>query len=312
MFIKPVALQDRAKVITRRRPPSRKARRSAALSASISFEDTSSPTSPDLPSITDLESDNQPKKSSDLFGNDDLFAEGSSTKLPVPSAATSHQSDDLFSKGLFGSSSAKTKSEPETKSDKVDSDDIFSSSGARTKKAQGEEDIFGDSKAKKAVAADDLFSIGDSKSKLDTKKVNEKASKDEDEDDLFSSGPVSKKDSSSKSATSENSSSKVSTTSSATSSGSKSSKAATVAADDDDDIFADSSLNKKKGMKSLVDSFKLFPVRMQGITSRQVFLVKLLLLMIFLCAVLKRHDLSIKKIMSYNRSGCTSDQRKIT
>ena len=241
-------LQDRAKVITRRRPPSRKARRTAALSASISFDDTSSPTSPDLPPIADLETGSQPKKASDLFGNDDLFAEGSSAKTSVPSTESSHQSDNLFSKGLFGSSTAKTNPEPKTSSDKVDGGDLFGSSNARSKAAQKEEDIFGDSKAKKPLAGEDVFNAAEAALKADTRKGHDKApSKDEDEDDLFSSGPVSKKDSSSKGATLENSSSKSSAASSATSSGSKPSKAAE--ADDDDDIFADSSLNKKKGMK---------------------------------------------------------------
>lgn len=247
VFMLCAVLQDRAKVITRRRPPSRKARRTAALSASISFDDTSSPTSPDLPPIADLETGGQPKKASDLFGNDDLFSEGSSAKTSVPSTESSHQSDDLFSKGLFGSSTAKTNPEPKTSSDK-DSGDLFGSSSARSKAAQKEEDIFGDSKAKKPLAGEDVFSAAEAALKPDTRKGHDKApSKDEDEDDLFSSGPVSKKDSSSKGATLENSSSKSSAASSATSSGSKPPKAAV--ADDDDDIFADSSLSKKKGMK---------------------------------------------------------------
>ncbi|KAK7091909.1 hypothetical protein V1264_009526 [Littorina saxatilis] len=237
------AAKDRAKVISRRRPQSRKARRTAALSASISFEDATSPTSPNLPPIPDESAGKS--KSNDMFGNDDLFTEApsSSSKPSVPSAGKSApKDDDLFSKGPFGTGASKTKSQPDSKPDDVDGDNLFSNSnaGAKAKKAQLEDDIFGDSKLK----GGDVFGT---KSKSDAKTSNDKASKDDDEDDLFSSSSVSKKDSSSKSEAT--ASSKSSGASSATSSSSKSKSSAAA---DDDDIFADSSLNKKKDKKDQV------------------------------------------------------------
>ena len=217
-----VPFQDRAKVISRRRPQSRKARRTAALTSSISFEDTSSPTSPDLPPINDLESSQS--KTTDVLSNDDLFAGGSHAKPSVPSAVSSQPADDLFSKGLFESSSKHSKPLPEKTSIKEEDDDLFSPSSSKSKQAKSV-DIFDDHDSVPAPA----------------KRSNETLSKDDDEDDLFSSSSVSKKDS--KPSTSENStvSSSVSSTASSTSKG----KAAAAA---EDDIFADSSLNKKKGI----------------------------------------------------------------
>lgn len=197
------------RIITRRRPQSRKARHSAALSGVFDdFSPTMSPTSPTEPNpIAQIDGkDSSPPKTetrSDLFGNDDILGD-SSKSAPVLTEDKSGDKD-LFSDGLF------TKSGSTKPSDSVDG--LFESSGKSEKKAP--------------VAAADLFPSKPSSASGQAKKVTPV----DNEEDLFASTPKPSKSADKESKT--DSSSK------------KEEKKAKVV--DDDDIFADASINKKKG-----------------------------------------------------------------
>lgn len=204
--------QDRAKVISRRRPQSRKARKKAALTSGISFEDATTPTSPELPSFPGQELDVPEVK--DLFSNDDLFSEGPSAfKPPVKQAV---RQEDSISKEQLDGGATKAESKPATRPAVLDDDDnLFSVSKSKPK---NQLDLFGDSKPKSAAV--DLFGSIESKPSMDSQRnVTSASSKDADEDGLFSSS----------------SSSSTTTT-----------KIPKITVEDDD-IFADSSLNAKKG-----------------------------------------------------------------
>ncbi|WAR16383.1 WASC2-like protein [Mya arenaria] len=195
---------DRAKIGAKRRPPSRQARKSAALSNDQlspggSASPLSSPTSlPTSPRTQDNDLDFDPSRvppplsdspervpspdfgtgtSTDLFGNEDLFGTESGTK-PKAGVSADDDDDDIF---------AIKKSKPKAKPSPIiedDDDDIFASSSVNKPKSaetkSGEKMANGQPAAKKDAKTsektameddDDLFAAAVKTDKKKTKKV---------------------------------------------------------------------------------------------------------------------------------------------
>lgn len=175
------ANKDRAKIISRRRPPSRRGRQASAAKTSDDFPDMSiAPSSPpDKQKVPDI-SERVPKPTSDLFGNDDMLDDEPVITNPIK---TVNPKDD-FSDGLF-SKIAKI----ETKSSAIN-DDLFGDLGSTSKtksevKKEKEDLPSSDSKKSKtsAISLDDDEDIFSTKPKA---KPKEKTIFDDD-NDIFSS-----------------------------------------------------------------------------------------------------------------------------
>ncbi|XP_060068173.1 WASH complex subunit 2C-like [Ylistrum balloti] len=196
------ASKDRARIQTKRRPPSRVARQTQVDS---SGSDLFSPSAPPSGNITKempktVVNDRVPQLTSDLFGNDDLLNGGSAIPVkPAPSV----EENDIFSSGAFSSGTKVTKSK------KVDDDDLFGSPTKSVVKSTVSEDIFDvssskSSKKKSAILTndddDDLFASKSSKKSVKSSVVDDifsspKVSKQlPEDDDLFASNPTTKGD----------------------------------------------------------------------------------------------------------------------
>ena len=261
-------LQDRAKIQTRRRPPSRQARKAAAARSSGGFSDELfDPQSPTLPTSVsipptlsspsglnapprvpspDLLNTSQVRPKTDLFGNEDLF----SSDLPKSSAKSVIQrndmdtsessSGDIFSDNKFSNVNAKKTAKTD------DFDDLFAGPSSRTKsKAENlqadDSDIFDSVPKTSDVKADDHKTNDDT-----VKATKPKSAILENDDDLFSSPVLTNKTKDKKSKTvlaADGKKDKIEENGLPVEESGKSSKVPEI----DDDIFADSSLNKKKG-----------------------------------------------------------------
>ena len=276
--------QDRAKIQSRRRPPSRAARKTAAAQSSDGLSDDffgpQSPTSPTgtsahippvvtspsvnfspprVPSPADLADTSKSRPAVDMFGNEDLFS-GDLPKSSAKSVITSSDTDtnksssgDIFSDNLFSGKttkkSAKTdnlfaspgsKAKPKADSLVTDDSDIFSSVPKKTDTKTEQQHV-------SATKTDD--SILNTR----TTKPKSKHAAVADNDDLFSSPVLSNKikDRLPKTAIADDKVNENKIQENGLPPADDVGKYA-KGADLEDDIFADSSLNKKKGKIILI------------------------------------------------------------
>ena len=232
--------QDRAKVISRRRPQSRKARRLAATKSGMDFDDPgtpttpSTPTIPEIPNLPDLSSDSPAKSPADNGDgekkSDDIPRTDDPLDGPPPLRDTAPE-DDLFSKDF----KSKSKTSDALASD---NDDLFGSMPpSKSKSKSPEKKSEADKKASAAISddLDDIFSKAPTKTKSDA------VSKVLDDDDLFAPPPQRSTEKKSKAKAVDDDDDLFAVKSSDKKDGSK------PAVDDDDDIFGDSSVKKSKG-----------------------------------------------------------------
>ena len=230
---------------------SRKGRKSMVLSQSFDDFTLPSPTEVEESSAKSSQSDSgskshdaqtPPSQSVDLFGNDDLLGEKSETAKPLVSETKDES--DIFSKGLFEKSEKESSVSAKNKDNAVD--ELFSDASSKAKDSKSEE-------------IDSLFSTKSSSAGKEGKDLSKssKIKDDADDDDLFASAKSSVKSksvldesdgSSKKEASSKPDSSSTKDISSKDDSSKESAKSVKkTSALDKDDIFADSSINKKKG-----------------------------------------------------------------
>ena len=287
-------LQDRAKIQTRRRPPSRQLRKAAAARSSggLSDElfDPQSPTSPTTSSVPplsspsglnspprvpspDLSDSSKVRPKTDLFGNEDLF----SSDLPKSSAkfviersnkdTSESSSGDIFADNKFSDISAKKTSKTEN------FDDLFSGPSKTKSKSNSlhadDTDIFdsvpkkSDSKSEHLLspnkANDDILSVKTSKPKSKTAAISE------DDEDLFSSPSLSgkTKDKKPKAALTDI---KDKIEENGLPEGGKGKNPKIT---EEDDIFASSSLNKKKG-KPCLKTFAVAALKKKTFLAHQI------------------------------------------
>ena len=190
--------QDRARIQTKRRPPTRQARRAAAeasqsddlfgdatpTAASRVSMDTTDSKAPSFATSSSVPSGVKPKKQ-DLFGNDDLFNENinisskssgaipkSSSKVEKPLTAASDSADNKTDKVAAKEESKKDHLTIPSKKE----DDLFSSNKIGSTKTESKSV----KKHKSPDIDDDIFSSA-------TKSALKKPGKVDDDDDLFTS-----------------------------------------------------------------------------------------------------------------------------
>lgn len=229
--------QDRAKIMTRRRPPSRKGRKPVTNSAMSPVSPVQSPMSEHKPVVPTIPS----SKSADIFGNDDLL-DGLSIPPSVSRLTNNTGGKDIFSDDMF----SKSTKEQNINDDLFDSSKRTSNEKTSSDTVKKDFDIFSDvlhsvpsKKTEKIIPSipheedDDIFSVPKTKKKDIINDVM-----DNNADDIFESvsenTPVrnirEKKDYSSINAAADS----VEKT-----------KTPAPSAVEEDDIFADSSLHKE-------------------------------------------------------------------
>lgn len=243
-------LQSRAKIQTKRRPPSRKGRQGGGPSVSTEEDSISTPSEAPPPKVESPPKESRvPKPTSDLFGNDDLLGETDTVNdflapPPVPDNYVEEEENEDF----FSSSKKKEKV--------MSDDDLFSPvtapKGAASNsskptsvlnsKTDEEVDLFGSSStkitskfvSKKKADSNNVSAIVNGGEDILSEKSKSAASVENEEEDLFAEKPKIKKQSDFEKILDEKS--ETSKT-----------ESKVPALDDDDDLFANSSVNKKPG-----------------------------------------------------------------
>uniref|UniRef100_K1QYB9 Protein FAM21A n=1 Tax=Magallana gigas TaxID=29159 RepID=K1QYB9_MAGGI len=244
------ANKSRAKIQTKRRPPSRKGRQGGGPSVSTEEDSISTPSEAPPPKVESPPKESRvPKPTSDLFGNDDLLGETHTVNdflapPPVPDNYVEEEENEDF----FSSSKKKEKV--------MSDDDLFSPvtapKGAASNsskptsvlnsKTDEEDDLFGSSStkntskfvSKKKADSNNVSAIVNGGEDVLSEKSKSAASVENEDEDLFAEKPKIKKQSDFEKILDEKS--ETSKT-----------ESKVPALDDDDDLFANSSVNKKPG-----------------------------------------------------------------
>ncbi|KAL5014840.1 hypothetical protein ScPMuIL_009110 [Solemya velum] len=238
--------KSRAKILTRRRPPSRKGRRPGTTEGMAPVSPVQSPTSdPErmVPSSSN-------SKSVDMFGNDDML-DNLSTPPPISRLTNDTGEKDIFSDDIFSKSTKKH----------TIKDDLFDTSNRTSNDRKSENvDIFSDvlnsaspitsNKIQSNIShedEDDIFSIAPKTAKTDI--LNDVM--DNTADDIFASVPenTSVKDMQKEHLSTNTAADSLENSHRGTTKN-KTKKSQAPAVVDEDDIFADSSLHKEERAKN--------------------------------------------------------------